>query len=103
MFLSLFRVPDHHIFSSGLDCLEEYILDLDIPADASHPLLQILNGVLDGLLGHVIISDAMLELQETNHSDPSFILTTELRSRLVVSDIILYTLYFILSQYSLYL
>lgn len=61
-------------------------MDLDIPADSSHPLLQVLNGVLDGLLGHVVLSGTMLRLQETDHKDPSFVLTTELRSRLVVSN-----------------
>ena len=64
-------------------------MDIDLPADASHPLLQVLNGVLDGLLGHVVLSNTMMELQETNHSDPSFVITTELRSRLVVSVVVI--------------
>ena len=65
------------------------MLDIDLPADAFHPLLQVLNGVLDGLLGHAVLSNTMMELQETNHSDPSFVITTELRSRLVVSVVVI--------------
>lgn len=68
----------------GLDALEDFISEIELPPDAAHPLLQALNTVLDCLLHHAIFSETLLTLQGTCPEDSALVLAIDLRMRVMV-------------------
>lgn len=59
----MLQLPDHHVVSVCLDFLEDYVADISLPSDASHPLFQYLSQVLLLLLNHASFPLSLLRYQ----------------------------------------
>ena len=77
----MLKLPDHRVLSTCLDFLEDYICDISLPSDASHPLIQYLSQVLFLLLDHSFFPQSLLNQQAEN---PALLMAVELRTHLVV-------------------